>query len=111
MQCARAALGKSTAKVVKDETFLYLCKNGRLPFGIFETGTNGTVISWEQLQKIQKFLNFRKANHSTENSGNSGMKAKWKGNFQERNFENLGIPHEVVLFIRIDGNSQFSTQR
>ena len=26
------------------------------------------------------------------------MKVKWKGNFQEKCFENLGIPHEVVLF-------------
>ena len=26
------------------------------------------------------------------------MKSKWNGNFQEKNFENLGIPQEVVLF-------------
>ena len=32
MQCARAALSLSTAKGVKDEIFLYLCKHGRLPF-------------------------------------------------------------------------------
>ena len=32
MQCARAALSLSTAKGVKDEIFLYLCKHARLPF-------------------------------------------------------------------------------
>ena len=82
-----------------------------LQFEIFETGTNGTEISWEKFQKIRKSLNFRKANYSTENSGNSGMKVKWNGNFQENFFENVGIPHEVVLFFGIYANSQFSTQR
>ena len=78
---------------------------------IFETGTNGKENSWEKFQKIRILLNFRKANHSTENSGNSGMKVKWNGNFQEKIFENLGIPHEVVLFFGIYANSQVSTQR
>jgi len=32
----------------------------------FKTGTNSTEISWENFQKIQKLLNFQKANHSTE---------------------------------------------
>ena len=77
-------------------------------FEIFETKTNGTENSWEKFQKIRKLLNFRKANHSTENSG---MKVKWNGNFQGKIFENLGIPHEVVLFFGIYANSQFSTQR
>ena len=75
---------------------------GRLPFdqtfGNFRNRENGTEISWEKFQKIRKLLKFQKANHSTENSGNSGMKVKWNGNFQEKFFENLGIPHEVVLF-------------
>ena len=70
-------------------------------FEIFNTGTNATEISWEKFQKIRKLLNFRKANHLTENSGNSEMKVKWNGNFQENIFENLGIPHEVVLFFGI----------
>ena len=72
----------------------HLTKN----FEIFETGTNVTEISWEKFQKIRKLLKFQKANHSTKNSGNSGMKVKWDGNFQEKFFENLSIPHEVVLF-------------
>ena len=53
-------------------------------FEIFETVANGTEISWQKFQKIRKLLNFRKANHSTENSGYSGMKVKWNGNFQEK---------------------------
>ena len=67
-------------------------------FKIFETGTNIVEISWEKFQKIRKLFNFRKVrSHSTENSGNSRMKVKWNGNFQENIFENLGIVHEVVL--------------
>ena len=46
----------------------------------------------------QKFQNFRNGD-------------KWYGNFQEKFFENLGIPHEVVLFNGIYANSQSSTQR
>ena len=45
-----------------------------------------------------ELLNFRKANYSTENSR---MKIKRNGNFQEKGFENLGIPREVVLFLEI----------
>ena len=81
----------------------HLTKNSE----IFETGTNGTEISREKFQKIRKLLNFRKADHSTENSGNAGMKIKWNRNFQENMFENLGIPHEVVLFFGNYANSLF----
>jgi len=35
------------------------------------------------------------------------MKTKWNGNFQEKMFENLGIPHEVVLFFGNYANSRF----
>ena len=75
-------------------------------FQIFETGANGSEISWGKFQKIRKLLNFRKANHSTENSGNSGMKVKLNGNFQEKILENSGIPHEAVLFFGLYANSQ-----
>ena len=102
-------------KCMKDEIFCICVNMGAYHstknFEIFETGTNGTEISWEKFQKIGKLLNFRKANHSTENSGNSRMKVKWNGNSQEKKFENLGIPHKVVLFSGIYANSQFSTQR
>ena len=64
-----------------------------------------------KFQKFRKLLNFRKANHSTENSGNSGRRVKRNGNFQEKLFENLGIPQVVVLCFEISANSQFSTQR
>ena len=80
-------------------------------FKIFEMGRNCKEIPREKFQKIRKLLNFRKANQSTENSGNSGIKVKWNGNFQEKFFKNLGLPHEVVLFSGIYANSQFSTQR
>lgn len=60
----------------------------------FETGTNGAEIFWEGFQKIQKLLNFRKANYSTKNIGNSGRKAKWNG----ISVENFSIPRKVVLF-------------
>jgi len=74
---------------------------------ISEMGANGTEISRERSQKMRKLLNFRKPNHSTQNSGNSGMKIKWNGNFQENMFGNLGIPHEVVLFFGNYANSRF----
>jgi len=72
---------------------------------IFETETNGTEISWEGFQKIRKLLNFRKANHSTEKSGNSKMKIKWNRNFPDFFFEHLGIFREVVPFYRKLGKS------
>ena len=76
----------------------HLTKNSE----IFETGTNGTKISWKKFQKIGKLLNFREANHSTENFGNSRMKVNWIGNFRVYFFEILlRIPCEVVLFCGI----------
>ena len=90
---------------MKDETFLYLCKHGRLPFDQkFQNFRNGEKWYGNFLGKVPentKIVDFQKANHSTENSGNSGMKVKWKRNFQENIFENLSIPHEVVLFFGI----------
>ena len=55
-------------------------------------------------------LNFRKGNHSTESCGNSGVKIKWNGYFQEITFENLSIPHEVGLFFGNSANSRFAIQ-
>ena len=40
-------------------------------FENLETAVNGTEISWKGVQKSQKLLNFRNANHSTENSRSS----------------------------------------
>ena len=57
---------------------------------IFETETNGTDISWEKFQKTRKLLNFQRASHLTENSGNSRMKIKWNINFPEMVFRNFG---------------------
>ena len=64
-------------------------------FENLETAANGRGISWKSFQKFQKLLNFRNANHSTENFRNSGIKVEWKENFQENFFKNLGIPQEV----------------
>ena len=49
-------------------------------------------------QKNRKLLNFRKANHWTENSVNSGRKDKWNGNFPQEISESFGNPFGVVLF-------------
>ena len=44
-------------------------------FENLETAANGTGISWKSFRKL---LNFRSANHSTENFRNSGSKVEWK---------------------------------
>jgi len=38
-------------------------------YGTFKTGTTGTEISDERFRKIRELLNYRNANHVTENSG------------------------------------------
>ena len=77
----------------------------QLKLSKIETAANGTEISWKSFQKFRKLLNFRNANHSTENFRNSGSKVEWKENFRENFFENLGIPREIVLFIGNVGKS------
>ena len=79
-------------------------------FENLETAANGTEISWKSFQKFRKLLNFRNANHSTENFRNSGSKVEWKENFREIFFENLGIPREVVLFFGNVGKSSLPVQ-
>ena len=69
-------------------------------FENLKTVANGTENSRKSFQKFRKLLNFRNANHSTENSRNSGSKVEWK----KKKFENLGIPREVVPFF---GNFKF----
>ena len=99
---------------VKDEIFLYLCKHVRLPFDQkFRNFRNMDKRYGNFLGKAPEnteIVKFLKANHSTKNSGNSGMKVKWNRDFQEKFFQNLGIPHEVALFFGIYTNSLFSTQ-
>ena len=84
---------------MKDVIFLYLCKHGRLPFDQkFRNFRNGDKWYEKFLGKVPEnteIVLFPKANHSTENPGNSRIKVKWNGNFQEKFFENLGIPQEV----------------
>ena len=50
-------------------------------FENLETAANGTEISWKSFQKFRKLLNFRNANHSTENFRNSGNGKKTSGKF------------------------------
>ena len=61
----------------------------RFPFNQNSGTENGTEISSKSFRKFRKLLNFRNANHSTENSGS---KVEW--NFSK----NVGIRREVVLF-------------
>ena len=46
-----------------------------------------------------------------DSTGNSGVKIKWNGNFQESLSENLGIRHEVDFFFGNYANSRFAIQR
>ena len=59
----------------------------------------------EKFPEFRKLLNFRIGRHSTENSRFSGSKVEWKENFREKNFENLGIPCAVALFLEILENA------
>lgn len=54
---------------------------------LWKTGVNGTKLAWGRFWKFRKLWNFRYANHSTENSGQSRRKIRWEGNFPvNRNF-------------------------
>jgi hypothetical protein len=65
--------------------------------------------SWKVCGKSE---NFRNANHSTENSGNSGRNIKRNRNSQlEHIFENLGKTREVVLDWRFTFNKKFQKFR
>ena len=53
-------------------------------FEISETGSNGSEMFWEKFQKIRKLLNFRKANHSTKNSGKFRDESQMERKFPEK---------------------------
>ena len=59
-------------------------------FENLETVANGAAIFRKRFQEIWKLLNFRNANHSTQNSRNSGSKVEWKENFREKKFRKFG---------------------
>ena len=68
------------------------------PFEIWKQEQVVQKFPGKSFQKFRKLLNFGNVNHSTENSRNfRESKVEWKENFWEQIFENLGIPHEVVL--------------
>ena len=76
-------------------------KQSKLPFymaGAFNQNFRkfGKKRQWcrnfrKSFQKFWKLLNFRNANHSTENSGNSESKVEWKGNFREKAFSKIWV--------------------
>ena len=68
-------------------------------FGKFENGQKcySLDISWKSSQKIQKLLNFRKANHSTKNHKNSEQKIPGKY-FPGKNFPKILVLQDYPLF-------------
>ena len=95
----------------------YICdlNQGRLPFDRkFQNFRNGDKWYGDFLGKVPEnpeIVDISKANYLTKNSGNSGIKIKWNGNFHAKMFENFGITHEIVPFYGIYANSQLSSQR
>ena len=76
---------------------------GRFPFNqhFRKFGNSG---KWcrnfpEKFPDIPETDEFQKCETFNQNSRNSGIKVVWKENFQEKTFENLGIPRKVVLFL------------
>ena len=61
----------------------------------------------EKFPDIPELFNLRNANHSIEDSRNSGSTVEWQENFRENVFKNLGIPREVVLFFENFGKCCF----
>ena len=73
-----------------NEIFPHLCKHGRVPFDQkFRNFRKGE--KWEKFQKIRKLLNFRKANHSTKNSGNFGMTESNGTGISRKNFSKIWV--------------------
>ena len=73
--------------------------------------TNGTKISWESSRKSGNCWISEKRTIQLKISEITGWKSNGKGISRKTFFENLGIPHEVVLYFGIYANSQFPTQR
>ena len=85
----------------------------------FETGANCKEISRESFQKLRKWMNFQKANHSIENSRKSGGKSIGKEIFDKKflkisvHFTSLFSFVEILkllihLSLEISGNSNQS---
>ena len=79
-------------------------KQSKLPFYMAGAPSIQPKLSkiWKQRQWCRNFRkSFQKfwkllisemhANHSTENSGNSGSKVEWKGNFREKAFSKIWV--------------------
>ena len=74
------------------------------PWGVFhstnskniETGTNGKEISWENFQRIQKFLNFQNTNNSK-----NWRKIKFGTEIRNCISQNFGTPRRLSTFPEI----------
>ena len=73
-----------------------------------KTAANGTGIFWKSFQKFRKLLNFRNANHSTENVRNSGSKVEWKENLREKFFRKFEYTSRgCPLFLEMSENRHY----
>ena len=111
MLSAKPQASGTTIKKLKLFGLDLLLENlGRFPFNqnFRKFGNNGKwyrKFPGKSFQKFRKLLNFRNANHSTENSGNSGSKVEWKGNFREKNSKIWVYPPRLSSLFEILENA------
>jgi len=90
-------------------------KQGRFPFDQkFRNFRNGDKWYGNFLRKVPEnpeIVEFPKSEPFNRKFWKFRDENQWNGNFQENMFENLGVPHVVVLFFGNYANSQFSIQR
>ena len=98
-----------SAKNFREQRNVWKGSPGRFPFnqnfrkfGISGKWYRNFPKKYPEFRKLQKSRN---ANHSTENSRNPAIKVAWKENLREKIFENLGAPHDIVLFLEIFENA------
>jgi len=76
-RCARMFIGQYITATNHLKNFVTHFRELRAPssqpkiLGTFEMGANGTEIALESFRRNRTLLNFRRANHSSESSGNS----------------------------------------
>ena len=108
-------LGLKHCEGSKNDIFLYLCKHERLPFDQkFRNFRNRDKLYGNSLGKLPentKIVEFPKSEPFNRKLRKFRDESQMERKFQDKFFENLGIPHEVVLFSGIYANSHFSTQR
>ena len=65
-----------------------------------DSAANGTEISPKSIQKFLKLLNFEMRTIQPQNLEIPGATLNGKTTSDKKNFENLGLAREVVLFFR-----------